>query len=79
MYATPSTWDCGKRVDIVDEGSRRDSSQVSGTSTLVNEFTRNVEINSPRILSQGQPMDLDRNEETEHRVEESSNTTTKAC
>ncbi|CAG8697907.1 11653_t:CDS:1 [Ambispora leptoticha] len=76
---------CGKSIDIVDEGSRRDSvsSQLSGTSTLVGEFTRNIEITS-RISSQGQAMNLDENEETEHRhepaedqVEESSDSTSK--
>ncbi|CAG8482016.1 11013_t:CDS:2 [Ambispora leptoticha] len=55
-------------VDVVDEGSRRDSasSQTSGTSTLVNEFTCNIEINFSGTTSQGQAMDLDKNEETEH-------------
>ncbi|CAG8481737.1 8105_t:CDS:10 [Ambispora leptoticha] len=64
MYTVPSICPfsgCGKNVDIVDEGSRRDStsSQTSGTSTLVGEFNRS---------SYGY-------EETKHHVEESSNTT----
>ncbi|RHZ76438.1 hypothetical protein Glove_197g36 [Diversispora epigaea] len=61
---------CGKSIDVVDEGSRRDSvsSQISKTSTLVNEFNHNIEINSPRTSSQGQLMDLDKNEETDFPV-----------
>jgi hypothetical protein len=74
MYTMPSIcpfYGCGKSVDVVDGGSRRDSvsSQTSGTSTLVDEFTRNIGIGSPRTSSQGQPMDLDENEETEHQHE----------
>lgn len=57
MHTTPSTCPfsgCDKSVDVIDEGSRRDStsSQISDTSTLVDEFTRNIEISSPRISSQ---------------------------
>ncbi|CAG8571674.1 3984_t:CDS:10, partial [Ambispora leptoticha] len=79
MHTVPSICPfsgCGKSVDVVDEGSRRDSvsSQTSGTSTLVGEFTRNIGIGSPRISSQDRDVDMDGNEETEHRVEESSTT-----
>ncbi|CAG8728341.1 17438_t:CDS:2, partial [Racocetra persica] len=89
MHTTPSICpspNCGKSVDVVDEGSRRDStsSQISGTSTLVDEFNTNLGFNSPRTSSQGQAMDVDENEETEHRheptedqVEESSDSTSK--
>ena len=85
MYTMPSIcpfYGCGKSVDVVDGGSRRDfvSSQTSGTSILVDEFTRNIGIGSPRTSSQGQPMDLDENEETEpaeERVKESSDSANK--
>ncbi|CAG8664958.1 1838_t:CDS:2, partial [Ambispora gerdemannii] len=70
MHTVPSRCPfsgCDKSVDV-DEGSRRNSvsSQTSGTSTLVDEFTRNIEINFSGTTSQGQPMDLDENEETDY-------------
>ncbi|RHZ80216.1 hypothetical protein Glove_138g4 [Diversispora epigaea] len=81
MHTVPSICpftNCGKGVDIVDEGSRRDSvsSQTSGTSTLVDEFTCNIGINFSGSTSQG----LDENEETEHQhkpAEESSDSANK--
>jgi hypothetical protein len=65
---------CGKSVELIDEAQRRDSvsSQLSGTSTLVGEFARNVEINSPRTSSQGRPMDLDEVGEHQGTLEKTS-------
>jgi len=66
MHTVPSICPfsgCGKIIDVVDETQTWDSvsSQISGASTLVDEFTHNIEINSPIISSQDQDVDMGEN------------------
>ncbi|CAG8476978.1 14049_t:CDS:10 [Ambispora leptoticha] len=74
MHTVPSICPfsgCGKSVDV-DETQRRDSvsSQISGTSTLVDEFTHNIEINSQRIFSQDRDVDMaeENSDNTRHEI-----------
>ncbi|CAG8619131.1 3942_t:CDS:2 [Ambispora gerdemannii] len=79
LYTTPSICPftgCSRSVENIDETQRRVSvsSEISGTSNLADEFTRNVGFSSSqKTSSQDQDVDMDGNEGTGHRVEILSN------